>query len=125
MTTTIVKNAKHVLRVREGFENITGVLLAKASTYRPHKLANGKRWLEMELYKTADGEYIVYTIIASGVEEDNRYRIRRTRSPFTVIEYLTLLREGKPYLPRDAAVLLSEAANVDDDIREAYVNRAV
>lgn len=125
MTTAIVKNVKHALRTRDGYENITGVLLAKASTYRPHKLANGKRWLEMELYKTAEGEYIVYTIIASGVEDENRYRIRRTRSPFAVIEYLTLLREGKPYLPRDAAILLAEASGSDPDIREAYVNRAV
>lgn len=122
---TNLKNVKHALRVRDGFETITGVLLGEASTYRPHKQANGKRWLDMKLYKTSDGEYVVYTIICSGIEEENRYRIRRTRSAFAVIEFLTLLREGKPYLPRDAALLLAEAANLDSDIREAYVNRAV
>ena len=127
MTTTVEtpKNVKHALRTRDGYEQIIGRLLAEASTYRPHKQANGKRWLDMKLYKTSDGEYIVYTIICSGNEDENRYKIRRTRSPFAVVEYLTLIREGKPYLPRDAALLLAEAANLDDDIREAYVNRAV
>lgn len=75
------------------------------------------------------GDYVVHTIGASIVPGETRLsRITPTDSPFEVIELLTVRpRDGdqQPWIPAQSARALAHAAEFDDGLREAYVNRAV
>jgi hypothetical protein len=89
-------------------------------------LEGKERWFEVDLYKTHDATFIVHTRGLSTVPgERTRIRIVETTSAFEVVELLTVNHGGKIYLPRQSARALSQAAQWDDDIRDAYVNRAV
>lgn len=74
-------------------------------------------------------DYVVHTIGASIVPGETRLsRITPTDSPFEVIELLTVRpRDGdqQPWIPAQSARALAHAAEFDDGLREAYVNRAV
>ena len=73
------------------------------------------------------GDYVVHTIGASIVPGETRLsRITPTDSPFEVIELLTVRkRDDDPWIPAQSARALAHAAEFDDGLREAYVNRAV
>lgn len=105
--------------------------------------AEGKpRWFEVDIYVLPDGTYAVHTQGRTTLAgEETRRRIVKTPSPYEVVELLTahLCRDcevrnhmcGDPahrktaYIPRQSARALAVAAQWDDGIRDAYVNRAV
>ena len=85
------------------------------------------RWFSVYLYVTRDGEYVVHTVGDTVVPSEKRLsRVTRTGSPFAVIEALTVRRPNEePYLTPQSQRALAEAAELDEGIREAYINRAV
>jgi hypothetical protein len=102
------------------------------------------RWLEVTIYlrlRRSDNpvsdddeptyDYVVYTVGASNVPSEIDFiRLWQTTSAFEVVELLTVRRgqtdgSTETFIPPQHARALAQAASVDDDIREAYVNRAV
>lgn len=93
------------------------------------------RWYEAYIYEVftlpenypANQRFMVATVGGTAIEgERNYYRAHVTSSGFEVVELLTI-RKGNtaPYMSTSAARALSQAAEVDEVIREAYINRAV
>lgn len=81
---------------------------------------------EKSSWEVADAKYLLLTYGLSDVPgEVAKRRAQRTNSPFTVLEALTQRRGGNAFLPATSARVLSEAAAVDTDIADVYVNRAV
>jgi hypothetical protein len=86
------------------------------------------RWFECEIvYDPQSRTYTANTVGRSVVPgETDRNRVYTSTSAFKLVEMLTVFpREGKPFLPRPSALALAEGASVDEDLCEAYVNRAV
>lgn len=73
--------------------------------------------------------YLVLTYGRSRVPgETDKRRAAWTNSGFEVVEFLVQRDRGRsraPFLPAASARVLAQAAEWDDDIREAFVNRAV
>lgn len=85
------------------------------------------RWFSVDLYLTRSGGYVVHTVGDTIVPGERRLsRVTETDSPFAVVEALTVRRpDQEPYLTPQALRALAEAADLDDGLAEAYVNRAV
>lgn len=84
------------------------------------------RWLETTIYETDTGGFVVHTIGRSIVPgENDRHRVTSTDSAFEVVEVLTIKGINEPFLPDPSARALAQAAHLNEDVREAYVNRAV
>lgn len=85
------------------------------------------RWFEVAIYVTETGSYVVHTVGQSVVPGEQRLsRVTTTDSPFAVVEALTVRRpNAEPYLTPQSQRALAEAAELDEGLREAYVNRAV
>lgn len=93
------------------------------------------RWSEIYIFQVSEGRgvppgavYCVYTLGPSLVRGENtRANVRWATSGFEVVELATVRRgeRGGPFLPAAHARALAMAAAVDDDIANAYVNRAV
>lgn len=113
----------HRIEGRDGeIVYFTGVRLGSGSSQTPDK----DRWFEVDIYRSADGEYLLHTRGCSRLAgEETKRRIVRTRSAFEIIELLTVNHNGKTYIPRSSARALAQAANWDTKVRDAYVNRAV
>lgn len=115
--------SEYRLHNRHGdFIVFNGQHLGHGTSEHPNKL----RWFEVDLYITNDGEYFIHTQGKSSIEGEITYvRIAQTRSAFEVVELVTVNHKGKIYIPRQSSRALAQAAQWDDDIRDAYVNRAV
>lgn len=75
---------------------------------------------------TPDGRYLVVTYGMTVVPgERPKRRSVWTNSAFEIIEILTQRNAGKSFLPATSGRVIAQAAASDDDIRDAYVNRAV
>lgn len=93
------------------------------------------RWSEIWIFECTSvatdsdvGRYCVYTLGPSLVPtETTRASIRWAGSGFEIVELATVRRgeRGGPYLPAAHARALAMAAHVNEDIADAYVNRAV
>lgn len=105
------------------------------------------RWFEVAIYRRFTAEeidlsttppklrtiepeavdYVIHTVGASAVPGEQRLsRIEVTDSAFEVVELLTVRREGdSPWIPAQSSRALARAAELDDGLHEAYVNRAV
>lgn len=85
------------------------------------------RWTEVDIYREKEtGKFYVHVIGATTLSgETTRYRLDQTMSPYEIIELLTAHVGGRSYIPRQSARALAQAAQWDDDVRDAYVNRAV
>lgn len=88
---------------------------ARGTTDRPEDVPSG------------DYDYLVYRVGRSIVPGE---RVRRTlddtRSAFEVVEFMVVRPNGgDPYMPPQHSRALAQAAEVDDKIRDAYINRAV
>jgi hypothetical protein len=118
-------NRTFLLDGRDGVrERVVGRQLSTASSDDGQR----QRWQEVSLYRTADGRYVVHTRGCTRVPgETTRARVIFADSPFTVIELLTVRHRlsRELFLPRPAQFALADAAQTDDGIRDAYVNRAV
>ena len=83
------------------------------------------RWLESTVYRTDGGKFVLHTVGRTIVPGEIDYgRIVDTSSAYELLELATV-RAGKPYLPAPTARALAQAADKDDDVRDAYVDRAV
>lgn len=96
--------------------------------------ANGKRpscsacrWFEVTLYDDEDAdEYVVHTVGRSILPDEIDYaRVSRTTSAYEVVEILTVRQKGSVFIAAPSLRALAQAAAIDDDMRDAYVNRAV
>lgn len=81
-----------------------------------------KKLIEPEAF-----DYVIHTVGASAVPGEARLsRVSVTDSAFEVVELLTVRRgDDPPWIPAQSARALARAAELDDGLREAYVNRAV
>jgi hypothetical protein len=96
----------------------TGVRLAAASAEAPGK----KRWLELELYRTEAGVYLISGAGKSRVPgEKTRRFVHNCATPEGAIDQLHREDDnGTRYLTVIARQLLDEAVLCDDDLRTAY-----
>lgn len=79
------------------------------------------RWFEVHLFKTHNDEYVVHTAGHSILpDEVPLYKLSRTRSPYEVVEILTIRRHGNTVVPGPSARVLAQAANFDAGILDAY-----
>jgi hypothetical protein len=92
------------------------------------------RWSEFYIFRVEQGDgpanaiYAVYTLGPSVVRgETTRVALHWAMSGFEVVEIAMVRRgdRGAPYLPAANARALAMAADVDERIANAYVNRAV
>jgi hypothetical protein len=96
----------------------------------PRPSCSACRWFEAELYQEIyQGQvsgYVIHTIGRSIVPGEIDYaRVLKTDSAFEVVELMTVRQKGAVFLPAPSSRALAQASSVDDDIREAYINRAV
>jgi hypothetical protein len=144
LTTQLVLNQPHdwSLETREGDTSVleNTRLLGFGSSHKTmhnhdsvtlptrERRCNACRWQEIWIFIKPSNEYVVYTLGPSIIPGERTYvRITGMFTGFEVIETVTVRQgdRGKPYLPAPAARALAMAAEYDDLIREAYVNRAV
>lgn len=99
------------------------------------------RWTEIAIYRADDlalaetavvnvgsalGRYLVITRGCTSVPGESTYVTPTwTNSPYEVLEILTQRKDGRVFLPGPAARALSRAAEFDEGLNDAYVNRAV
>lgn len=84
------------------------------------------RWLETTIYQTKSGHYVIHTNGRSIVPGERDYvRVTFTQSAYEVVEILTVKGQKEPFIPAPSARALAQAADKDDSLQEAYVNRAV
>lgn len=110
------------------FHNHPGdyLLPAQSGTTGRRLKCSACRWLETKLYTTDAGKYVVHTIGRSVVPGEQDYaRVTFTESAYEVVELLTVRGQAEPFIPRPSARALAQAADRDDDMHDAYVNRAV
>lgn len=141
-TTQLGTVQDHVLLTPDGEQTVTGVLLGFATSHRDqhnHPMprdeseldSNWKcsacRWVEIRILRDTDNTYVVHTLGRSDVEgEIDRSRLSVTESPYEILELLTDRRGGRnPRLPIAAARAIAQAAANDEEIENAYINRAV
>lgn len=85
------------------------------------------RWFETRIFRLADGTgYLLYHVGVSLVPGERHYvTVDRARTPHEVIECYTRRRGGETYLTAPSARALAQGSGFDDDLRDAYENRAV
>lgn len=87
------------------------------------------RWTESRIFRnTTDDRYLVHTVGMSRVPgETARIKARWLLTPYEVVAYFVQRPEGggRPFLTSPADMVLAQAAGHDDDLRDAYENRAV
>jgi hypothetical protein len=98
-----------------------------ATGAQPRRLkCSACRWLETTLYRTEDKKYVIHTVGRSIVPGEIDYiRVTFTTSAYEMVEILTVKSAREPYIPDPSARALAQAAELYDDVQEAYVNRAV
>jgi hypothetical protein len=115
---------EHVTLTQRDGESLSfeGQLLGAGTSKVPGK----QRWFEINIYRKRDGSYVVHTIGMSLIDgESPLVRIIMTTSAFEIISVLVVNHNNKTYIPRQSDRALAQAAHWDDDIRDAYINRAV
>lgn len=128
---------------KDGDQRVDGKLIGSADSSRTHHNHPGEfvgedpttgrrghcstcRFTEVRIFKTDMGYAVAtmgHTIVPGEVTFSH---LRYMKSPHEVIETLTTRNPGKePYLSRSAARALAQAANEDQALENAYVDRAV
>lgn len=79
------------------------------------------------LDKPVAEDYVVHTVGASAVPGEQRLsRIAVTESGFEMVELLTVRKlNEEPFITAQSSRALAQAASRDENIRDAYINRAV
>lgn len=84
------------------------------------------RWYELRLFRVSRNDYVLYHVGRSQVPgEVDLCRHERAYSPQEVIERCVVRHPGRASLTRPSARALAQAAPFDDELRDAYENRAV
>ena len=137
MTTDMVGQIEHIT-----VEHIDGTLDAEVKLlgfassqrdmHRTDRSCSHCRWTEVRIYRSPDKDddgfwtYYVRTSGASSIPNERRFeRVLTTNSALRVMEALTHRRDGKVSIPRISIDAITEAAGRDDDLFEAWVERAV
>ncbi len=139
---------------REGDEfAFTGIRLGHETSYQdqhthhPRRAAAKRekcsacRWFEVSIYRryvevetsvgdmlgATGADYVVHTVGASNVPNEQRLsRIAVTESAFEIVELLTVRKiDEQPFITVQSSRALAQAAARDEDVRDAYINRAV
>lgn len=107
-------------RVRDGERVIEfeGRLLARETS----RDASKQRWIELALYKTRAGTYVLEGIGRSLVQgEVDRRWVQLADDPEGIIDRLYLYNDlGAKYIPRTSRSLIISAGECDDAIRRAF-----
>lgn len=115
--------------VRVELKNRDGTVLAFDGQHLGHGTSHHPdkdRWFVVDIYKSTTGTYVIHTRGMTKVADEITFvRIAETSSAFEVVELLTVNHSKKIYIPRQSSRALAQAAQWDDDIRDAYINRAV
>ena len=100
-----------------------GELLGEISS----RTAIKERWIELALYRTDAGSYVLAGIGRSTVPgEHDRKWAEISDEPDGIIEFLYLTNDhSQRFLPNTARQLLTQAAKVDEKIRQAYFTQHV
>lgn len=103
--------------------SVDGECLGRSSSHRPGKL----RWIEVAIFRTESGKYVVAGVGRTSVPgEDDRRWAYVEEAPDDVIRRLERYEQGSEstrYLTRTASSALSQAAEVDEGIRDAFTVR--
>lgn len=85
------------------------------------------RWFEPRIFREKnDGRFLVYQVGRSVVPGEVDYpRCEWAMQASEVLEILVTRGQEKVYFTRIAARTLSQAAGYDDDLRDAWENRAI
>jgi hypothetical protein len=137
MNTQTAERSPNIIPTADGDVVVPGELLGRANSSRlehNHSTSYVRkgdrcstcRYTEVRLFR--DGA--TYVLVTLGMTiipgEQIISRIRFLTSPFEVVEVLTVRKPGRePFLPKSAALTLAQAADLDEGIADAYVNRAV
>lgn len=112
----------HVLK-RDGERSLvlTGVLLGAASSRRPGQ----DRWFEVEIYRTTGGQFVVGGRGRSEVEgeTDRCWAAVCADGAGVIASLMRVDSDDVEYLTRTARDALNDAAENDDDIRDAFYKR--
>jgi len=86
------------------------------------------RWFETRIFRVGANDYVLHHAGRSIVPGESQLcRHERAFSPFEVLELYTVrhAHENRAFLTRPAARALAQASAFDDQLRDAYENRAV
>lgn len=105
----------------------------RSRTARKGEKCSACRWFEVALYRRwftpdrSESDYVVHTVGVSTVPGEQRLsRVSFTTSAFEVLELLTVRKpDSDPFIAVQSSRALAQAASRDEDIRDAYINRAV
>lgn len=107
-------------QVRDGERVIEfdGDVLATATS----KARGKSRWIELTLYKTVAGTYVLHGTGRSIVSNEvDRHWVQLAETPDGVIDRLHLRNDmGARYIPHTSQRLLKDAGERDDGIRVAF-----
>ncbi|OFW55808.1 MAG: hypothetical protein A2Y75_05170 [Candidatus Solincola sediminis] len=100
------------------------------SEYMPARLGrcSACRWFEVRIIRATDpdeigGTYVVHTHGNSIVPGEKRLcRVFITSSPYELVVFLTVRRDGHVFIPNASSLALAQASHWDDDIRNACFN---
>lgn len=112
-----------------GYHNHESEYVTRGKTQDGRKIkCNACRWHEVAIYLTSEDDFVLHTVGRTIVPGEIDFaRLARTTSAFELVE-MTVVRGNTntpPYLPRTSAQALAQAADKDDRVYDAYVNRAV
>jgi len=96
-----------------------GVLLASVTSATPQK----QRWLELSLYRTAAGAYVLAGVGRSEVAgEVDRKWAQVSLEPEGIVDRLTMFDEdtGAEYVPKTSRQLLEKASDIDGKVARAW-----
>lgn len=95
----------------------------------PGERCSACRWFVVTLYEAdpddaSDARYLVFTRGATAVPGEQPFdKLTWVESPLEIIEVLTVRQDGRPTLPKPSARVIAQAADRDNDVRRAYLER--
>jgi hypothetical protein len=130
---------KLTVPTRDGEVEVEGELLGEVSTHQGVHAHEGPapvpgsgrrcsacRWTQIWILDDEDADE--YVVVVSGMSnvpgETTRGRVVRTASPTWAVDCLRRAPGGRLTLPEPAREALAQAADLDDDIRDALHGRA-
>jgi hypothetical protein len=130
----------YTLHGRDGEVTFTGEVLGESSSQgqrhnhpgdvspsrsRDQK-CNACRWQETTIYGTSSGDFIAFTVGRSTLPGEVDFaNVVQTDSARELVDRLIVKSAARPFIPAPAARALAQAADLDDDIADAYDNRPV
>src|SRR5262249_37629594 len=84
------------------------------------------RWFETRIFRLAQGGYLIYNVGATIVPgERDLVPVEQARGAHEVVELYTRRRDNRTYLTAPSARALAQAAEFDEEMDDAWVNRVV